>query len=82
MRITEIETIFVDRFLFVQVHTDEGITGLGESSARGCLEASAGIVPDTPGIGIELAEDAAERWPYCRRAVKTRLKVDGSVMDQ
>jgi galactonate dehydratase len=44
MKIREIETIFVDRYLFVKVHTDEGITGLGESGAWGYLEASAGAV--------------------------------------
>jgi galactonate dehydratase len=44
MRITDIETIFVDRYLFVQVHTDEGITGLGESGAWGYLEPSAAVV--------------------------------------
>ncbi|MDE0183480.1 MAG: galactonate dehydratase [Caldilineaceae bacterium] len=40
------------------------------------------IVPDAPGIGIELAEDAAERHPYVPRAVETRLHADGSVVDQ
>ena len=40
------------------------------------------IIPDAPGIGIELAEDAAERHPYVPRAVHTRLHVDGSVVDQ
>jgi galactonate dehydratase len=40
------------------------------------------IIPDTPGIGVELAEDAPERHPYRPRAVKTRLHVDGSVVDQ
>jgi galactonate dehydratase len=44
MRITDIQTIFVDRYLFVQVHTDAGITGLGESGSWGFLEASAGAV--------------------------------------
>ncbi|HEX3815409.1 MAG TPA: galactonate dehydratase [Mycobacteriales bacterium] len=44
MRITEIETIYVDRYLFVRVHTDAGITGLGESGAWGFLEASASVV--------------------------------------
>ena len=29
MKITDVQTIFVDRYLFVQVHTDAGITGLG-----------------------------------------------------
>ena len=40
MRITAVDTIFVDRYLFVEVQTDEGITGLGESGAWGFLEAS------------------------------------------
>lgn len=44
MKITDIQTIFVDRYLFVQVHTDAGITGLGESGAWGYLEASADAV--------------------------------------
>ncbi|HYJ12100.1 MAG TPA: hypothetical protein VEW66_00795, partial [Thermomicrobiales bacterium] len=44
MKITEIQTHFVDRYLFLTVHTDEGIVGLGESGAWGFLEASAGAV--------------------------------------
>ena len=44
MKITAVETVPVDRYLFVQVHTDEGITGLGESGAWGYLEASAGAL--------------------------------------
>jgi galactonate dehydratase len=40
------------------------------------------IVPDAPGIGVELVEDAAERHPYKPRSVGTRLHVDGSVVDQ
>ena len=44
MKITAIETIYVDRYLFVEVHTDEGIVGLGESGTWGFLEASAAAV--------------------------------------
>ena len=40
------------------------------------------IIPDAPGIGVELADDAAERHPYRPRSVRTRLHVDGSVVDQ
>ncbi|MFO7698785.1 MAG: galactonate dehydratase [Anaerolineae bacterium] len=40
------------------------------------------IIPDSPGLGIELAPDAAERFPYRPRDVHTRLHVDGSVVDQ
>lgn len=44
MEITEIEPILADRYLFVRVHTDEGITGVGESGTWGYLEASAGAL--------------------------------------
>ena len=40
------------------------------------------IVPDAPGIGIELMPDAAERYPYKAREYVTRLHKDGSVFDQ
>ena len=40
------------------------------------------IIPDEPGIGIELADHAQERYPYKPRTVKTRLHIDGSVIDQ
>jgi len=41
MKITGVEPKFVDRYLLVEVTTDEGITGLGESGAWGFLDASA-----------------------------------------
>lgn len=44
MKITDIKTKFVDQYMFVQVYTDEGITGLGESGAWAFLEASAAVV--------------------------------------
>jgi galactonate dehydratase len=44
MKITKIATHFVDRYLFVTVHTDSGLVGLGESGAWGFLEASAQAV--------------------------------------
>lgn len=40
MKITAVETRPIDRYLFIQVHTDAGITGIGESGAWGHLEAS------------------------------------------
>ena len=40
------------------------------------------LIPDMPGLGIELAPDAAERFPYRPREVQTRLHVDGSVVAQ
>ena len=40
MKITKIEPLLIDRYLFVKIYTDEGLTGLGESGAWGFLEAS------------------------------------------
>ena len=44
MRITAVEPLPVDRYLFVEVKTDDGITGLGESGAWGYLEASEQVI--------------------------------------
>lgn len=44
MKITDVKVLPIDRYLFVEVHTDEGITGLGESGAWGYLEASGEVV--------------------------------------
>ncbi len=44
MKITDIKVLPVNRFLYVQVFTDEGITGIGESGAWGFLDASAEAV--------------------------------------
>ena len=41
MKITKVEPLLIDRYLFVQIHTDSGLTGLGESGTWGHLEASA-----------------------------------------
>jgi galactonate dehydratase len=46
------------------------------------LDAGFLAIPREPGIGIDLAEDAAERFPFRPRQVVTRRKTDGSVMDQ
>lgn len=40
------------------------------------------IIPDAPGIGIELAEDAQEKYPFKSRHSESRRNIDGSVMDQ
>jgi galactonate dehydratase len=33
VKITKVEPIFADRFLFVRVETDKGYVGIGESGA-------------------------------------------------
>ena len=46
MKITDVKVLPVDRYLFVQVYTDAGIVGLGESGAWGYLLASGQVVED------------------------------------
>src|SRR5260221_12565012 len=41
MKITKVEPLMVDRFCFVRIETDAGITGIGESGTWGQLEARA-----------------------------------------
>jgi galactonate dehydratase len=40
------------------------------------------VIPDAPGIGVELVPDAEKLFPFRRRPVMTRLHRDGSVVDQ
>ena len=47
MKITGVTPLFVDRFLFVRVTTDNGLSGIGESGAWGHLEASAEAIRNT-----------------------------------
>ena len=44
MKITKVEPIFLDRYLLVEIETDAGITGLGESGADRYLESSAAAI--------------------------------------
>ncbi len=39
-------------------------------------------IGDAPGLGVALQPEAAERFPRRRRKLKTRLHIDGSVVDQ
>jgi galactonate dehydratase len=55
-------------------------TGMVKQPAT--LEGGYLLIPTAPGIGVELADDIRERFPYRPRLVDTRLHVDGSVVDQ
>ncbi len=44
MKITKVEPLLLDRFLYVRISTDAGITGIGESGTWGQLEASAASI--------------------------------------
>ncbi|HET8524002.1 MAG TPA: enolase C-terminal domain-like protein [Thermomicrobiales bacterium] len=44
MKITKIECLPIDRYLFTQVHTDSGIVGVGEAGVWGYLEAAEAVI--------------------------------------
>lgn len=44
MRIESVTPIFIDRYLFVEIITDTGLTGLGESGAWGYQESTAAAI--------------------------------------
>lgn len=44
IKIVEVKSFFVGKYLYVRIETDKGIVGYGESGAWGFLEASAGVV--------------------------------------
>jgi galactonate dehydratase len=60
----------------------------GEAAAAGLVKTALTVengfivIPDVPGIGVELAPDAEQRFPFRPRPLKTRLHRDGSVVDQ
>ena len=44
MKITELELIPADKYLFLKIHTDEGITGIGEVGIWGYLDAAGAVI--------------------------------------
>lgn len=40
------------------------------------------MVPEEPGLGIDLIPDVEERFPFRPHAVSARLNLDGSICDQ
>jgi galactonate dehydratase len=55
----------------------EMVDGAVEHDGQGYLQ-----VPERPGIGVSLRDDAVERFPCRPLPMKSRLHVDGSVVDQ
>jgi galactonate dehydratase len=69
MKIASIRPVLVDRFLLVEIKTDDGVTGLGESGAHSYIGASAAAIE---ALGAQLiGRDAVaveHHWNYMQRA--------------
>jgi galactonate dehydratase len=73
MKIVKVEPILVDRYLYVHVHTDEGLIGLGESGAWGFPEsAHAAIVKFGEYLVGEDPLRIEHHWQYMYRAFHFR----------
>jgi galactonate dehydratase len=44
VKITKVEVLPIDQYLFTQIHTDTGIVGVGEAGAWGFLEATQSVI--------------------------------------
>ena len=65
MKVTSVEAIPVDAYLFVKIHTDEGITGLGQagkSADEGSLERFSSYLVGQDPLRIE------HHWQYMYRS--------------
>ena len=77
MKITDIQVIPANLFLYVKVFTDEGITGVGESGAWGFLKASGDAVETAYVRGIaslyEFDFGDLSGWTYTVNGVRPSI---------
>ena len=69
MRIESVESIFIDKYLFVEIRTDNGLVGLGEGGAWGFHEATAGAVLAVQGLSAGSGSRCRieHHWQYMYR---------------
>jgi len=81
VRIVRIEPVAVDRYLFVQVHTDTGLIGLGEASAWAHHAETAEAIR-TLAAALEGADPLAieRHWQFLHRAAHFRGAVLGAAI--
>ena len=92
MKIERIKPFLVDRCLLVRVYTDAAIPNyvLQESHTRGdalneileeplVRDGGYVVVPDRPGIGVEIREEKLAKFPYRPHTITGNFHADGSV---
>jgi len=76
MKITDMELIPASKYLFIKLHTDEGITGIGEVGVWGFLDAAEGALNKLKGYIIGKDPFQIEHhWQYMYRSMYFRGSV-------
>ena len=76
MKVTELELVYASKYLFVKLHTDEGITGLGEVGAWGYIGAVAGALEKLSGYIVGKDPTMIEHhWNYMYRSLYFRSAI-------
>jgi len=76
MKITDMELIAASKYLFIKIHTDEGITGIGEVGVWGFLDAAEGVLKKLKGYLIGKDPFQIEHhWQYMYRSMYFRGSV-------
>ncbi|MDE6589685.1 MAG: galactokinase, partial [Oscillospiraceae bacterium] len=70
MKITKMELVPASKYLFLRLHTDEGITGIGEVGAWGYLDGTVGVLNKLEGYIIGQNPMRIEHhWQYMYRSM-------------
>jgi len=73
MKITSVELLPAGKYLFIKVHTDEGIYGTGEAGAWGYLDGCAAVIKKMEGYLIGQDPFRIEHhWNYLYRSMYFR----------
>lgn len=73
MKITRIDYIPASKYLFIKIHTDEGITGIGEVGSWGYLDGTLGVLKKLEGYLIGQDPRRIEHhWQYMYRSMYFR----------
>lgn len=73
MKITGIDYIPASKYLFIKIHTDEGITGIGEIGSWGYLDGTLGVLKKLEGYLIGQDPSRIEHhWQYMYRSMYFR----------
>jgi len=68
----------------IQEYPSFNYNGEEDSMTKDPLQVENGyiIIPNAPGIGVELVDDVSKKFPPLQRDLEVKIAMDGSVMDR